>query len=53
MEKGTRLSGIFDYLEAAKSHDSRIIGTRLYVTKVISLFLQRCNVFRMFIKYGM
>ena len=30
MEKGTRLSGIFDYPEAAKSHDSRIIGTRLY-----------------------
>ena len=32
MEKGTRLSGIFDYPEAAKSHDSRIIGTRLYNT---------------------
>ena len=30
MEKGTRLSSIFDYPEAAKSHDSRIIGTRLY-----------------------
>ena len=29
-EKGTRLSGIFDYPEAAKSHDSRIIGTCLY-----------------------
>ena len=28
VEKGTRLSGIFDYPEAAKSHDSRIIGTR-------------------------
>ena len=29
-EKGTRLSGIFDYPEAAKSNDSRIIGTCLY-----------------------
>ena len=28
MEKGTRLSGIFDYPEAAKSHNSRVIGTR-------------------------
>ena len=28
-EKGTRLSGIFDYPEAAKSHDSQIIGTCL------------------------
>ena len=32
-EKGTRLSGIFDYPEAAKSHDSWIIGTRLYILK--------------------
>ena len=34
-EKGTRLSGTFDYPEAAKSHDSRIIGTCLY--SVLSL----------------
>ena len=33
-EKGTRLSGIFDYPKAAKSYDSRIIGTCLYILVV-------------------
>ena len=37
-EKGTRLSGIFDYLEAAKSHDSQIIGTCLYSGKYVKTY---------------
>ena len=37
-EKGTRLSGIFDYPEAAKSHDSRIIRACLYLAGFFFFF---------------
>ena len=40
-EKGTRLSGIFDYPESAKSHDSRVIGTCLYYSERLPYSFKR------------
>ena len=42
-EKGTQLSGIFDYPEAAKSHDSRIIGTCLFIEIYLLLVNITCT----------